>query len=137
MTFEHDEPPSGALPLLALLNLLLIVVYALVAAQVCAAEEEVALRLPVAPANATAGEARRLPGDVVVNVAADGSLSINGIVLSRDDALRRLRILERCYPDQGVVLRADADTPYAHIADVLSLCREARVRSVSIATRSP
>jgi len=40
------------------------------------------------------------------------------------------------YPDQGVVIKADANLPYQNLAEVLSACDEAGLANVRLPVRS-
>ena len=94
-------------------------------------EYEVDVKLPTA---ATGRLPERLPGDVIVNIARDGSLSVNQAALSRDDLSARLTRLAQLFPGQSVVIRADRETAYENVMAVIDLCRRADIWNLLFAT---
>lgn len=94
-------------------------------------EQEVGITLPTAE---SADTARRLPGEVVLNITEDGRVIVNGRVM---DDLRLSAMLQRLtglFPGQPVVIRADRKTAYEDVIRVLDLCRIADLWNVSFAT---
>ena len=96
-------------------------------------ENEVDVTLPEAE---TATPPRRLPGEIVVNVLADGTVAVNGA--PRDD--RELRAIfanvAKFAPGTPVFIRADGKAEYASVVRVIDLCRAADIRNVSLAARA-
>jgi biopolymer transport protein ExbD len=94
-------------------------------------ETEIDVKLPTSESGAIR---ERLPGEVIVNVLADGSLVVNHQVLT-DRQLRQLfdRIV-KLFPGQPVLLRADRGTAYEHVIRVLDICRRADIWNISFAT---
>ena len=94
-------------------------------------ESEVAISLPSASSAETPG---RLPGEVILNVAKDGSVTVNAQKLTLADLEGRLRKVAEFYPGQPVVLRADKETSYSSLMSVIDTCRNAGVWNFSLAT---
>ncbi len=94
-------------------------------------ESEVAISLPSASSAETPG---RLPGEVILNVAKDGSVTVNARKLTLADLEGRLRKVAEFYPGQPVVLRADKETSYSSLMSVIDTCRNAGVWNFSLAT---
>ena len=94
-------------------------------------ESEISISLPSASSAETPG---RLPGEVILNVAKDGSVTVNAKKLSLEDLGSRLRKVAEFYPGQPVVIRADRDTAYSSLVDVIDTCRNAGVWNFSLAT---
>ena len=82
-------------------------------------------------------EPKRLPGEVVVNVAKDGSVNLNRRVVSMDELQQILAGVVQEYPDQAVIIRADADTNYKNVVKVLDACRAADAWNIAFATLRP
>ncbi len=97
-------------------------------------ETDVPLTLPTAKTGQTP---RRLPGEITLNVTADGTVIVNGVPRSEEDLLAMLRRLVAMFPGQPVVLRADKATPYEKVIRILDLCRQADVWNISFATMPP
>ena len=94
-------------------------------------ESEITIKLPSA---STAEEPDRLPGEIIVNLAKDGGITINGATLSLDDLRVRLAKVAKFYPDQAVIIRADKEVRYERLVGVIDTCREANVWNFSFAT---
>ena len=94
-------------------------------------ESEISIKLPSA---ATAEEPDRLPGEIIVNLAKDGNVTVNGTALSLEDLKARLAKVAKFYPDQAVIIRADKDVRYERLVAVLDTCRAANVWNFSFAT---
>ena len=97
-------------------------------------ETEIDIALPTA---ATGDMPQRLPGEVIINVLADGGAVVNGQTL--DDAQLRAMMdrLVQLFPGQPVLLRADKTTAYEHVVRVLDTCRQADIWNISFATLAP
>jgi len=95
-------------------------------------ESEVTIALPTAKSATTPG---RMPGEIILNVAKDGAISVNGKVISAEEATKRLARVAKLYPGQPVVIRADKATPYEKLMSVLDACRAADVWNFSLATK--
>ncbi len=115
----------------------LLVIFFLVASHWSRQEIDVELNLPTA-------QSGREPIDdqtprVTVNVLADGATMLGGQHVERDELAARLRV-ENAKHDGGleVRLRADRDTPFAHIEPVLKTCADAGITNANFSvTREP
>ena len=94
-------------------------------------ESEISIKLPSA---STAEEPDRLPGEIIVNLAKDGKVTVNGKSLGLDDLKDRLARVAKFYPDQAVIIRADKDVRYELLVGVIDTCRAANVWNFSFAT---
>ena len=94
-------------------------------------ENEITIKLPSA---VTAEEPDRLPGEIVVNLATDGKVTVNGTRLGLIELEERLAKVSKFYPDQAVIIRADKDVRYELLVGVIDTCRAANVWNFSFAT---
>ena len=94
-------------------------------------EYEIDISLPTA---ATGKVPDRLPGEIIINIADDGRVSINQQDLTLDALRGRLDRLARYFPGQPVVLRADRQTRYEDLIRVIDTCRKADIWNFSMAT---
>jgi len=94
-------------------------------------ESEISISLPSASTSETPS---RLPGEVILNVARDGSVTVNAKKLTLNDLGERLRKVADFYPGQPVVIRADRETSYDSLVKVIDTCRNAGVWNFSLAT---
>ena len=94
-------------------------------------ESEITISLPSASSAETPG---RLPGEVLLNVSQDGSVTVNARTMTLADLEGRLRKVAEFYPGQPVVIRADKETAYSSLMSVIDTCRNAGVWNFSLAT---
>jgi biopolymer transport protein ExbD len=76
----------------------------------------------------------RLPGEIIINIAKDGRVSVNQQDLTLEALKARLDRLARYFPGQPVVLRADKETRYESLIKVVDTCRKADIWNFSMAT---
>lgn len=86
------------------------------------------------PTSKEGKEVRRSPGEVIINVKADGSIFMNRRLFSKEELTTTLKRIATLYPDQAIILRGDEKVPYAHIVEVLDICRSANIWNVAFAT---
>ena len=137
MNFQKKKlfPDNPGVPLTPMIDVVFLLLCFFVTSQIFAQwETEIDVALPTA---ATGGMPQRLPGEVIVNVRADGATVVNGQVL--DDAQLRAMMdrLVQLFPGQPVLLRADKTTAYEHVVRVLDTCRQADIWNISFATLAP
>ncbi len=94
-------------------------------------EYEVSISLPSAKSGKVPD---RLPGEIIINIAKDGRVSVNQQDLTLEALKGRLDRLARYFPGQPVVLRADKDTRYEALIKVVDTCRMADIWNFSMAT---
>lgn len=94
-------------------------------------ESEISIKLPSAK---TADEPDRLPGEIIANVAKDGSVRVNGAELTLTQLGEKLERIAKFYSGQAVIIRADKETPYEYLVNVIDTCRGAGVWNFSLAT---
>lgn len=95
-------------------------------------EYEISISLPTAKSGNVPD---RLPGEIIINIAPDGKVSINQQQMTSEALKKRLQNLVRYFPGQPVVLRADKETSYDHLMKVIDACRQADVWNFSFATK--
>ena len=94
-------------------------------------ETEISIALPTAKSATVPG---RMPGEIILNMATDGSVSVNGQKLTLAEVTERLTRIAKLYPGQPVVIRADKATPYESLVGLIDACRTADVWNFSLAT---
>lgn len=95
-------------------------------------ESEVNIQLPTADASTTPQQ--RMPGEIIINLDADGVIRVNQRVLTLEELGERCRVLAQNFSGQPVVLRADKRTAYEHVLAVMNTCVKADVWNISFAT---
>lgn len=134
MKFSGRKPraKAPALALTSMLDVIFLLLCFFVTASVFSQwESEVTISLPSASSSEALG---RLPGEVILNVSKDGSVTVNARRLALADLEDRLRKVAEFYPGQPVVIRADRETAYSSLMSVIDTCRNAGVWNFSLAT---
>lgn len=92
--------------------------------------------LPLELPDATSAEMpKRMPGEIILNVDQSGSVSVNGRYIGADELKGVLARLAKYYPGQSVVIRADKESTYENVVDVIDSCRSAGIWNFSLATK--
>ena len=129
---DRRRAKAPALALTSMLDVIFLLLCFFVTASVFSQwESEISISLPAASTSETPS---RLPGEVILNVARDGSVTVNAKKLTLSDLGERLRKVADFYPGQPVVIRADRETSYDSLVKVLDTCRVAGVWNFSLAT---
>jgi biopolymer transport protein ExbD len=133
MKFSNGKRAKApALALTSMLDVIFLLLCFFVTASVFSQwESEISISLPSAASAETPG---RLPGEVILNDAKDGSVIVNARRLTLQDLGARLRKVAEFYPGQPVVIRADGQTAYSSLVAVIDTCRNAGVWNFSLAT---
>src|ERR1700719_1843938 len=111
--------------------LLVILVFFIVSWNLPLSENELDVRVPTAT---KANETQPYVGQVVINIAANGTVIVNRQPKTSQELLELLKKLAQLYPDQAVIVRGDQGVEYKHIVDVLDICRQADIWNVAFAT---
>ncbi len=120
---QHDELPRIELtPIIDMVFLLL--VFFLVASTLNQTEREMQIALPEAE---SAGPISLALRELVVNVRADGSISVGGRDVSSDELRTIVRERVAGNPDQKVTIRGDQAASYQAVAHVLDICKASGV----------
>ena len=133
MTFKRRlNSRPAALALTSMLDVIFLLLCFFVTASVFSQwESEISIQLPAA---ATAEQPSRLPGEIIVNLAKNGDIAVNGKTLALSDLESRLARISKFYPGQPVIIRADRDVKYESLVKVIDTCRAADVWNFSLAT---
>lgn len=97
-------------------------------------ETEIDVKLPTAQSGALPS---RLPGEIMINIMKDGTIIVNRQVLDEARLASLLGRIVKLFPGQPVLIRADRQTAYDHIINVLDLCRRSDIWNISFATIAP
>ena len=111
--------------------LLLLLIFFLLTWNAARNENELDVKVPKASA---AKEKPAPPGDVVVNVKADGNLVVNRRTMTAPELKELLKGLVELFPEQAVVIRGDEAGAYKNIIGALNICTEAGITNVAFAT---
>ncbi|RMH29402.1 MAG: biopolymer transporter ExbD [Planctomycetota bacterium] len=104
----------------------LLLIFFLVATTFHQTERELDVALPQAAAAAPISAALR---EIVINVAADGSIVVAGEPVEPERLREMLESAVAANPEQKVSVRGDRGTPYANVVRVLDVCKAAGVQT--------
>ena len=129
---KHAEPRVLGFLIAPMVDILLVIlVFFIVTWNFALSENELDVRVPTA---SKANETQPYVGQVVINIAANGTVIVNRQPKSSQELLELLKKLAQLYPDQAVIVRGDQAVDYKHIVDVLDICRQADIWNVAFAT---
>lgn len=135
MRFERRaKSRAPALALTSMLDVIFLLLCFFVTVSVFSQwESEISISLPAAE---TASQPDRLPGEIIVNLAESGAVTVNGRVLTLNELTGKLKRISKFYPGQPVIIRADRDVKYDALVKVIDSCRAADVWNFSLATEA-
>jgi biopolymer transport protein ExbD len=111
--------------------LLLLLIFFLLTWNAARTENELDVKVP----KASAAREKSAPiGDVVVNVKADGTVTVNKQIKTLAELGEQLKELVKLFPEQAVVIRADEAGAYKNVVGVLNTCTEAGITNIGFAT---
>lgn len=126
-----DEQPS--LNLTSMMDVVfLLIIFFMVGTKFTDVDRAIGLTVPEV---SDGGALTAAPEKKVVNVFADGQITLDRTPVTLDQLLAELKAAREQYPDLGVLVRGDAGSPFQNVAQVLSTCREAGVGELGISVR--
>jgi biopolymer transport protein ExbD len=132
MRLEREEPADEVLNLTPLIDMVfLLLVFFLAATTFARAEVEMDLDLPQSQAGKNDHESHLL----VVNVMRDGTIRVDGRVMSADGLRQRLRAAAARDKEQAVLIRGDTAVHFGAVALALDACLGAKLSRVSVAAQ--
>ena len=129
---QRNRSKAPALALTSMLDVIFLLLCFFVTVSVFSQwESEISIKLP----NAKTAEApERLPGEIIVNLAKDGAISVNSVALSLEELGARLAKVAKFYPGQPVIIRADKEVRYEALVKLIDTCRASDIWNFSLAT---
>lgn len=129
-TPELEEPQIN---LTSMLDIVLLLVYFfMIGSQFTTDERQYDIQVPSVADNLPLTEQ---PDEVVVNVSVEGVITIKGQVHDTEGMEKLLRLARENFPNQAVVIRGAGEGRYQVVMDVMSACRRAGIRNISLAHR--
>ncbi len=86
------------------------------------------------PTSQTAVRAARMPGEVIINLDAEGRIFVNDAEMSPARLEQLLGKVAGVFRDQPVIIRADAKTRHESVIAVLDVCRKVDIWNIAFAT---
>ena len=129
MRLELSEHEEGHLPVVPLIDVMVfLLLFFLAATTIARREVEMDLNLP----QATAGQKPRNDHLLVINVARDGSIRLEGKVVTFEALKQKLQAAAARKKEQAVLIRGDTDSRFGTVAQVFDACLAASLKFVSI-----
>ena len=129
---QHKRSSAPTVQMASLMDIVFLLLCFFVTSSVFSQwETEVSITLPTAKSATIPG---RMPGEIILNLNADGKVSVNGHVLSLEEVTARLSRIAENFPGQPVVIRADKTCSYETLMSLIDACRTANVWNFSLAT---
>ena len=129
---QRNRSKAPALALTSMLDVIFLLLCFFVTVSVFSQwESEISIKLPNAK---TAESPERLPGEIIVNLAKDGKISVNSVTLTLEDLGARLAKVAKFYPGQPVIIRADKEVRYETLVKLIDTCRASDIWNFSLAT---
>ncbi len=97
-------------------------------------EAELGVSLPVAKHSE---EETRLPGEILINILQDGSIVVNSNNWTQEKLAGTLKEMKKNFPEQAVIIRADALTNYQNVISVIDICKSAQIWNIAFSTIDP
>ena len=129
-THLDEQPTLNLTPMIDIVFLLII--FFMVGTKFTELERKIALQVPEV---ADRGVLTAAPEPRVVNVMADGSLTLDQTTVNLEELTSRLAAARSRYRDLGVLIRGDAQCRHQRVAEVLNACKQAGVRELGISVR--
>ena len=93
-------------------------------------ESEVNVSVPKAEESAPSAQS---PGELVIAVAIDGSITVNNQPLTRQELSEKLSRVASLFPGQAVILKGEGDAEFRYVMSVLDLCQKSGIFNVAFA----
>ena len=115
-------------PMIDIMFLLLI--FFMAAAIYAQWETKIEITVPTAEAGKRGD---RQPGEIIINVDAEGRLFVNDVEMEMPRLRSILAQISTEFEDQPVIIRADGKTDHARVMGVLDACRSVDIWNVAFA----
>ena len=129
---KRHAPELPGFQIAPMIDIVLTMLFFFIASQIFSQwETEIDVTLPTAQAGTIPA---RLPGEIIVNILRDGTVTVNRQKLDQEQLAALLERVVGMFPGQPVLIRADKATAYEHVIRVLDLCRRADIGNIAFAT---
>lgn len=123
------EPGFPLAPMIDIMFLLLI--FFMATAIFSQWETKIGITVPTADSSV---QGARQPGEIIINMDAEGNIVVNGVQISANRLKNLLSQVAERFREQPVIIRADADTRHKRVVEVLDICRQVDIWNVAFAT---
>jgi biopolymer transport protein ExbD len=135
MKFQNREPQPAAMQMAPMIDIVfLLLIFFIVTWQF--SRDEMDLKIAV-PTSEEGADPQRVLGEIVLNVRADGTVSIWGEVKTKASLGETLSAIAAQHKNQPVRVRGDSATPFQEIVEVIDICQKSGIWNISFATQRP
>ena len=135
MKFRVPKPELPGFQLTPMLDVVFLLLCFFVTTSVYSQwENEVEIQLPSADSSV---EPNRLPGEIIVNVAKNGDIRVNGRTLAPEELGEKCRALAAAFPGNPIVVRGDKEASWESVLRVLDICAKNDLYNVNFASAIP
>lgn len=135
MKFTNRPLHPIAIQLAPMIDILLLLLsFFIISWQFSQSETELNVSVPTAQEGA---EPERVRGEIIINVLADSSIKVEGVVVDREQLRAKLAEIAGEYRNQPVRIRGDGGVAYQRIVEVIDTCQKAGIWNISFATQRP
>lgn len=129
---QRNNGPEQSFQIAPMIDVIFLLLTFFVASQIFSQwETEIDITLPTAE---TSEQPDRIPGEIIINIRASGSVVVNQREMDEATLDKLLNRVVTQFADWAVLIRADKGTRYEDVIEVLDACRRADVWNVSFAT---
>lgn len=123
-----EEPTINLTSMLDVVMLLII--FFMVGTKFSEEERQTGIQVPTVSENAALSSQ---PDEIIVNVTVDGKVNVRSEEMTLESLKTMLAGAIQVFPGQAVVIRGDGRGEYQTVMDVISACKTAGIKNVSLA----
>ncbi len=133
MTNSRSKTEEATINLTPMIDVVfLLVIFFLVGSEFSEAESKIPVNVP------TAGQMQAItrgPDELIVEIAVDDSVSLNGETMELDPLRTKLNQYHTSYPDVKVIVRGEATGSLQRTVEVLQTVRRSGIQNIGISTK--
>lgn len=133
MKFQKSQLEPAGMQLAPMIDIVfLLLIFFIVTWQFSRSETEMKISVPSSQEGA---DPKRVLGEIIVNVRANGEVVVEGQVMSQAQLKQKLSAIAKQHQNQPVRLRGDSKAEYQTIVEVIDTCQKAGIWNISFATQ--
>ena len=133
MTTGRQKSEDATINLTPMIDVVfLLVIFFLVGSEFSEAESKIPVNVP------TSGQMQAItrgPDELLVEIAVDNSVSLNGETMPLDSLTTQLKQFHTNYPDAKAIVRGEASGSLQRTVEVLQVVRRSGIENIGISTK--
>ena len=126
----EEQPTLNLTPMIDIVFLLII--FFMVGTKFTEVERQIGIKLPEVTDN---GALTEVPAKKIVNVHADGMITLDRKTVSLAELTEKLREAKTQYSDLSVIVRGDGSASYEEVVRAFNACRQSGVVELGMSVR--